>query len=462
MDRPHRLVGLLVVTALAAACSGSPSSTGSGPVAGEPGPGASARLAASSNPTSAWPTYHRTNNRVGDAGSTAAWLSGSSLHKHWDKRLDGAVYGQPVLVGSNAVVATENNTVYSLSVSTGAVLWSRHLGTPVPRSALPCGNIDPLGITGTPAYDLTTGSVFVVAETTGGVHTLYALAATTGAVRWHRGLDVYPNRDRKAEQQRSALMVTSGRVITSFGGLAGDCGNYVGYLTSVPATGVGATTKYAVPTQREGGMWAAGGQAVGANHLVYAASGNGAGTSGTWDGSDSVLALNPTTMARVYAYRPSTWADDNVRDLDLGSLAPVVVAGRILIAGKRGVVYLLTDHLVQLTSRDGCVAFGGAAVRGSVVYLPCTDGLRAVKVGTSSLSFLWQRPGVPGSPALSGPVAYALNPGAQRLYEISLSSGGVRLSLDLGTPISRFASPTIANGGHTVLVPTMTGVIAVT
>src|SRR5690242_21541856 len=43
--------------------------------------------------------------------------------------------------------------------------------TPQPLSGLPCGNIDPLGITGTPAYDATTGSVFVVAETRSEEHT---------------------------------------------------------------------------------------------------------------------------------------------------------------------------------------------------------------------------------------------------------------------------------------------------
>jgi outer membrane protein assembly factor BamB len=417
-------------------------------------------LAATANPTSTWSTYHRTNTRAGDAGSGAPWLTGT-LRVHWRRNLDGAVYGQPVLVGKTAIAATENNTVYALNISTGSVIWSKHLGTPVPRSALPCGNIDPLGITGTPAYDVATGSVFVVAETTGGVHTLYALAATTGAVRWQRNLDVLANRDKKAEQQRSALLVTSGRVIASFGGLAGDCGNYVGYITSTPATGSGSTVAYAIRTEREAGMWAAGGQVVGPNGLVYAASGNGAATSGTWDGSDSVISFHPTTLLRSAFFHPSTWADDNLRDLDLGSLSPVSVGGRIVIAGKRGVVYLLSDRLVQLSTRSGCVAFGGAAVRGSTAYLPCTSGLRAVKVGSSSLSFSWQTPGIPGSPVLSGPVAYALDPGAQTFHEISLATGSVLRSLNLGTAISRFASPTVANGGYLVLVPTMSGVVAV-
>jgi hypothetical protein len=457
--RSPRVLTALLVGALAAGCAGTSSPASA---SREPAPDATsaAALAATGNPTSTWSTYHRTNSRAGDAGSGAPWLTGT-LRVHWSKKLDGAVYGQPVLVGKSTVAATENNTVYALNVSTGGVIWSRHLGTPVPRSALPCGNIDPLGITGTPAYDVATGSVFVVAETTGGVHTLYALAATTGAVRWQRNLDVLPTRDKKAEQQRSALLVTSGRVIVSFGGLAGDCGNYVGYITSTPATGSGSTVAYAIRTAREAGMWAAGGQVVGPNGLVYAASGNGAATSGTWDGSDSVISFHPTTLLRSAFFHPSTWADDNLRDLDLGSLAPVSVGSRIVIAGKRGVVYLLSDRLVQLASRSGCVAFGGAAVRGSTTYLPCTSGLRAVKVGSSSLSFSWEAAGIPGSPVLSGPVAYALEPQAQLFHEISLSTGKVLRSLDLNTSISRFASPTVANGGYLVLVPTMSGVVAV-
>jgi outer membrane protein assembly factor BamB len=457
MARPVRLTGSVVLLLLAAACAGGTPSARQAPET--PAPEA-ASLTASGNPTSTWSTYHRTNTRAGDAGAGAPWLTGT-LRKQWSRTLDGAVYGQPVLVGSNAVVATENNTVYSLNVRTGATVWSHHLGTPVPLSALPCGNINPLGITGTPAYDPATGSVFVVTETTGGVHTLYALAATTGATRWTRNLDVLSNRNKLAEQQRSALLVTSGRVITSFGGLAGDCGNYVGYLTSVPTSGQGSTAVYAIPTDREAGMWAAGGQVVGPNGLVYAATGNGAALGGTWDKSDSVISLHPTTLYRSAFFRPSTWAEDNQQDLDLGSLGPVSVAGKVLIAGKRGVVYLLSSGLVQLTSRSGCVSFGGAAVRGSTVYLPCESGLRAVKVGTSSLSFAWQAAGIPGSPVISGPVAYVLDPGAQTFYEVSLSTGKVLRSLDLNTSITRFASPTVANGGYIVLVPTKTGVVAV-
>ena len=117
------------------------------------------------------------------------------------------MYGEPLVVGGTLIVATENDTVYGLNPKTGHARWRSHLGTPSPASSLPCGDIDPLGITGTPAYDAKTGSVFVVAETTGGHHTLWALNATNGHRRWHTSTDVLKRRERKAEQERSSVLV---------------------------------------------------------------------------------------------------------------------------------------------------------------------------------------------------------------------------------------------------------------
>ena len=449
---PTRHTAPLLVAALAAACAGSPKAA---PQPEQP---------AATYPTSTWSQYHRQANRVGDAGASLPILTGT-LAKQWTATLDGAVYGEPILVGANTIAVTENDTVYSLVTATGKVAWSRHLGTPVPRSAQPCGNIDPLGITGTPAYDPSTGSLFVVTETTGAVHNLWALTATTGAIRWHRGLDVLTTRDKHAEQQRAALLVTGGRVLTSFGGHAGDCGNYVGYVTSVPTNNSGSTTHYAVPTAREGGMWATPGPVLGPTGLVYVAVGNGAATSGAYDGSDAVVALNATTLKLTARFAPTTWAADNRADLDLGSMGPASVDGRLVIAGKRGVAFLLSSSLGgighQVAALSGCAGFGGAAVRLKVVYLPCTDGIRAVHVGSSSLSWGWHRSGVPGSPVLAGGAVYALDPSGQTFYELSISTGAVLRKLALGVAISRFATPTVANGGKTVLVGTMKGVIAV-
>ena len=70
--------------------------------------------------------------------------------------IQGKVYASPLFVergvnGKDALfVATEQNHVYAIDPMTGTILWDTNLGPPVPLSQLGCGNIDPMGVTGTP------------------------------------------------------------------------------------------------------------------------------------------------------------------------------------------------------------------------------------------------------------------------------------------------------------------------
>ncbi len=407
-----------------------------------------------------WPTYHGTPLRPGIAAPV-----GTPLRHAWTVGLRGAVYGEPLVIGSTLIVATEADRVYGLSARTGKRRWSVRLGTPQPLSGLPCGDIDPLGITGTPAYDASTGSVFVVAETLGGHHTLWALNATNGHRRWHENLDVLPNRNRYAEQERSAVLVAGRRVIVSFGGLAGDCDNYVGYVTSTSVTGRGRTTHYAVPTAREGGMWSPAGPVLGENGNVYVASGNGAETSGTWDHSDAVVELTPKYLKPVSIFAPATWADDNAQDLDLGSSSPAMVTAfhRIVIAGKRGTVYLLRRHLggigSELASVDGCSAFAGTAVVGATVVMPCLfqHQVRALHVDSSSLHWGWTAGGIYGSPVVAGQRVYVADRDSGDLVVLRLTDGSVVQRLHAGD-LTHFPSE-VVDGGM-VFVPTLSGVTA--
>jgi len=84
-----------------------------------------------------WPTYHHDNARSGVAPD---FPTAGSPTVAWTAPLDGAVYGQPLVVGDAVFAATENDTVYALDPVTGKAIWQRHLGTPVPRSALPSGS----------------------------------------------------------------------------------------------------------------------------------------------------------------------------------------------------------------------------------------------------------------------------------------------------------------------------------
>ena len=441
-----------------------PSTTTSAPPTSTPSTTTSAPPIPTGSGAQDWPTYHRTLDRVGASADLAAV---HRLSAAWTADLDGAVYGQPIVVGSLVVAATEGDSVYGLDRTNGAVRWKSQLGTPVRVRDLPCGNIDPLGITGTPAYDASTGSVFVVAETTSGQHTLVALDVATGQERWRRSLDV-TERDRKAEQQRGALAVANGRVYVPFGGLYGDCGNYVGYVTATPVDGGGATTSYLVPTSREGGVWAPSGVAVDAGGDVWVAVGNGASTGGTYDGSDSVLRLAPDLSRRLDYFAPTSWGSQNARDRDLGSTGPVLLDGdRVIIAGKDAVVYLLAaQHLGgiggQLATLTGCAGYGGIAwdVSAQAAYVPCKDGLLRTSVGSTTLRRDWKAPAnIVGSPVVGHGVVWSVDASGGRLYALDEDTGAVIAEADVGVT-SRFASPVLT--GEIVLVPTLSGVSAVT
>ncbi len=274
--------------------------------------------------------------------------------------------------------------------------WRTHVGTPVPLASLPCGNIDPLGITGTPVYDPVTRLVYAVAETTGYHHVLVGVSVASGRVAVRRDIPA-PDGQPRFDQQRAALTLAGGRVYVGFGGLFGDCGPYRGSVVGVPATGRGPLLSYVVPTAREAGIWGAGGLPM-ARGTLYAGVGNGAAAGGAYDDSDSVTALSPG-LHRTGIFAPAVWAADNANDLDLGSLSPVLLpSGLVLSVGKRGVGYLLDGARLggvggQLAQGPVCPAFGGAAVRGTVAYVPCASGgMAAVDTAGLRIRVRWRGP----------------------------------------------------------------------
>ncbi|HET9968367.1 MAG TPA: PQQ-binding-like beta-propeller repeat protein, partial [Streptosporangiaceae bacterium] len=283
LGRAALAVGVLAATA---GCTSSPddpkaaggTSSGAAPSARTLSPAPSG----GSHPAAAWPTFGRDFARSGVAAGVSAPGGAGSLKVGWHARLDGAVYGQPLLVGSMAIAATENDSLYALDQVTGKILWRTHVGTPVPRSALPCGNIDPLGITSTPVYDPSSGIVYAVAETSGYHHVLVGLSVTDGRLAVERDIPT-PDGQPRYNQQRPALTLQGGRVYVAFGGLAGDCGPYRGSVVGVPVSGSGAIISYVVPTPREGAIWAPGGPVTGPDGTLYVSVGNGSESSTSFD-----------------------------------------------------------------------------------------------------------------------------------------------------------------------------------
>jgi len=407
-----------------------------------------------------WPTYHGDFARTGRA---TTFPPPKTLRIAANVKLDGQVYASPIVARGVTVVATEQDSVYGLD-NDGRQLWRRNLGEPARSGDLPCGNIDPSGITGTPVYS--NGIVYVVPEYRSPVrHELVALDVSTGKALWRVSVDL-PGADPSAMQERGALTIAGGRVWVPFGGRAGDCGDYKGRIVGVPLDGRGAPIAYTVPTPREGGIWTPPGPTVDSAGQLYVAVGNGEhGRGDAYDYSDSVLQIGVDAKL-LDSFSPTTWGSDNEDDLDLGSLGPVLVGSKwVFIAGKSGTGYVLRQG--QLGGVGGqawqgalCRGFGGAAVDGDVVYVPCDDGVRAVRIDSAGTAHvLWHAAdSIAGSPVIGGGRVWALDQEGGVLHALDPASGRSAAQIVVGET-SRFATPAL-HGNH-VLVPTLAGLTIV-
>jgi outer membrane protein assembly factor BamB len=422
------------------------------PMGSAPGPGPTGPVVPAFCPTGAgadeagnWTTYHQDNSRAGVeatgpvTGATPMWGGPVSL--------DGQVYAEPLVCGDAVYVATEENMVYAINATTGSILWSDALGSSVPQSDLPCGDINPTGITGTPVIDTATGILYVVAFLAQNLHhELFGLSVTNGTIESQVAVDP-PGSTPANEQQRGALALANGFVYVPYGGLFGDCAQYWGFVVGAPVNGSSVLRSYQVPTTREAGIWAAGGVQVAPNGSLFVATGNGASRS-TYDFGDSVIELSPT-LAEVGAFAPVNWLSLNENDQDLGSLNPTLLPdGNVFMAGKEGIGYLLDGADLggvggQLGENDVCAgAYGGTAHVGPTVFVPCTNGLFAVATTATNLSVAWSATGFDaGSPIVTGDVVWAVNISTSDLLGFNLTTGAIAFSFPLAGS-DHFISPT--------------------
>jgi hypothetical protein len=115
-------------------------------------------------------TYHGNAERSGNfvmPGLNWANAGALRLAAGFAPSFPGNLYAQPLYwrpagaVSGMLIVVSESDVVSAIDAATGRTLWSRTLGTPVPLAEFSCGNIDPLGITGTPVIDQQTGTLYV-------------------------------------------------------------------------------------------------------------------------------------------------------------------------------------------------------------------------------------------------------------------------------------------------------------
>jgi outer membrane protein assembly factor BamB len=313
-------------------------------------------------------TYHNSIFRTGAYRVPALTLA-TAANVHFDgsfkSAVTGNIYAQPLFyeaTGSNhgvVIVTTESNSVYALNAGTGATVWKAQLPASVPSSQLPCGNINPDGITGTPVIDPAAGVLYLDALTqtsNGPRHMIYALLLTNGSVVANWPLDVQASLasagvtfSSSTQGARSALLLFGGNLYVVYGGRYGDCGTYHGTVIQIQTQPPKLLANWQTRANG-GGIWAQGGIAGDGNSL-FVTTGNTMGAS-TWMDGEAIVRLRAglahSTNTADY-FTPSNWKDLDNSDEDLGGTEALPIsieipgskpAARVIAFGKDGNAYL--------------------------------------------------------------------------------------------------------------------------
>jgi outer membrane protein assembly factor BamB len=315
----------------------------------------------------------RTGWDPNEPGLSPAVVGGGTFGQVFSTAVKGQVYGQPLVIGSTVIVATENDWVYALNATTGAILWSKSLGAPWPITS--CTDLTPnIGVTSTPVYDPTTGAVYVMAlikGTTVAFH-LFGLKLSNGTTVLNRTISGHPSNDShitfqaKPQDQRTALLLNNGWV---YAGFASHCDHkpYAGYVAAVDVQAKPVTstlwTDEAGVSDDQAGIWQSGGGLMSDGPgRIFFTSGNGispaAGPGDAPPGqlAESVVRLAPQangTLAAQDFFSPSNAPTLDAGDRDFGAGGPVglpfgtaTYPDLLVQAGKDGRIFVLNrDNL---------------------------------------------------------------------------------------------------------------------
>lgn len=320
----------------------------------------------------------RTNANLNEPVLNTANVNVNTFGKLFTRSLDGYSYVNPLYVpnlpipghGTRNViyVATLNNSVYAFDADNAAQstpYWSVNLGPAVPfPPATYLGYVQPeMGIMSTPAIDLTSNTIYVVATVQAGTNAamyLHALDLATGAHKFNSpveiqatvsgsvsGYDRNPNGtitwNPNTKMQRCALLVANDKVYIGFSSY-GAFYPYHGWIMAYDTRNVLKQTAVFITTLngQQGGIWESGaGLAADEHGDVYVMTGNGT-YNGKTDLGDSFIKLGSQLQVLDW-FTPSNWQTLFENDLDLGASGPMLFPNSPLVVGggKQGIVYLV-------------------------------------------------------------------------------------------------------------------------
>ncbi len=328
-------------------------------------------------------TYHNDASRDGantqEYALTPATVNTASFGKRFSCALDAPAYAQPLWVGNviiqgaahNIIIAaTMHDTVFAFDADASPCVtyWSTSAlvsgETWVLSTDLPCGNYATVGIVGTPVIDLTTDTVFLVAEskTTGGPTTIHsrihALSIIDGSEKFGGPVDITATFGGIpftpiVQNQRPGLALVNGVVYVGYSALQGNCGTIFGWVMAYSASSLAQVAVFnddpsATSNGEGGGIWMSGAApAIDASNNLYLSTGDGP-FDGVQNFGDSILQLSTSGGLTVSSYFTPDNQTSLENDLDLGSGGVTLIdpasgphAHLLIQGGKQGVLYLL-------------------------------------------------------------------------------------------------------------------------
>ena len=418
----------------------------------------------------------------GEPALSPAAVAAKSFGQIFDTRVNGQVFAQPLTVGNSVLVATENDYVYSINRTTGAVNWSRQLGSPYASAAEDCAQtpvvLPYIGVTSAPVYDPSTGTLYVSGMLSGPpgddshlstrspTYDLFALNEATGAIKWRKQIAGSPaNNSHLAfnaavQMQRTGLLLLHGSVYIGFGALCPDGATdhqYVGYIAGVNTTTRAQTLWTDQPNDpnasfQYGGIWQGAGGLVSDGTSIYFATANGTapplGTAGSAAPTVGHLAqsmiklsvqgngsLRPTDF-----FSPGDADRMTAADHDFGSGGPILLPfgtkdypHLFVTADKEAVLYLLNES--SLGGRSS------SATGSTAVYTSSPSLVRDPGASGGVLHGLWGHMAAFAGAGRTGPVDF--------IYYEGTGWGGTDNMYVLNFDATNPAKPVLENIGAT-------------
>jgi len=424
-------------------------------------------------------TYHNDNYRSGTNAQetilTPSNVNVQSFGKRFTFPVQGYVFAQPLYVpgimisgtAHNVVyIATEHDQVYAFDVKTGQKLWQVNflassnpltIVTAVPSGDTGCPDIVPeIGITGTPAIDVSANRLYVIAktkvydvrsQTATFYQTLHVLDIRTGFETFppQRITATFPGTgtgsvngvltfDPLVQAQRPGLMIENGAVFVAFGSHC-DLGNYHGWImafaeNTLAPLGVTVDT----PNGYEGGYWA-GGAGLNADSAgsIYGATGNGYfdADKGGIDYGDSILRLSWSAASKTFTvadyFTPWDQLSLDYHDKDLGS------GGILLLPDQPGKPY---PHLLVQAGKEGTIDLVN---RDNMGHFHSGNDSQIVQTIPFVIGELWGAPAFWNNNVYFGSLfsdlkAFSFDPNAQRLSVSYTSKSPEQYGLPGPTP----------------------------